>query len=93
MIALDAEEVPGRGVVVRVASAVLPEWIFDLHPDLVDMTDELVWNTQSEQVDRVSRISSGSGRHRGRAKARRRRPPKRRSVLRKAVRARGRNAS
>lgn len=59
MVALDAEDT-GRGVVVRLASAVTPDWIFELHPGLVDMTDELVWNAASSLVERVSRITCGS---------------------------------
>jgi len=59
MLALDAEEVSGR-VIVRLASAVEADWLFELYPDLVEMTDELVWNGTSSMVERVSRIASGS---------------------------------
>jgi ATP-dependent helicase HrpB len=60
MVALDAEEVQGRGVTVRLASAVDPAWVFELCPGAVDMTDELVWNSRTEAVVRVSRIALGS---------------------------------
>lgn len=59
MVTLDAEESAGR-IVVRVASAVEPAWIFDGHPDLVEMSDELEWNGTSEAVEMVSRIRAGS---------------------------------
>jgi len=60
VVALDADDVPGRGAVVRLASAVEPNFVFDLRPNSVDMTDELAFNEQSEQVERTSRIAVGS---------------------------------
>lgn len=59
MITLDADESGGR-VIVRLASAVEPDWIFELFPDLVEMTDSLSWNAESGAVERVSRIACGS---------------------------------
>jgi ATP-dependent helicase HrpB len=59
MVALDAEEIQG-GTIVRLASAALSDWLFDLYPDMIDLSDELVWNPTSEMVERVSRISAGS---------------------------------
>ncbi|HEX4335672.1 MAG TPA: ATP-dependent helicase C-terminal domain-containing protein [Polyangiaceae bacterium] len=59
LIALDAEDV-GREVVVRLASAIEADWLMELFPDMVEMTDELVWNSGSELVERVSRIAFGS---------------------------------
>jgi ATP-dependent helicase HrpB len=60
MVALDVEEVPGRGVTVRLASAVNRDWVFELCPHAVDMTDELAWNAKAEAVVRVNRIALGS---------------------------------
>jgi ATP-dependent helicase HrpB len=60
MVALDAEDVPGRGAVVRLASAVAADWLFELYPSMIEMTDALVWNADLERVERVSRIASGS---------------------------------
>jgi ATP-dependent helicase HrpB len=57
VVALDAEE-SGRGVVVRLASAVEPAWVLELCPRSVDMTDELEWD--AEGVVCVSRIAVGS---------------------------------
>ncbi|HVW25970.1 MAG TPA: ATP-dependent helicase C-terminal domain-containing protein [Polyangiaceae bacterium] len=59
LVALDAEDV-GREVVVRLASAIEPDWLMELFPAMVEMTDELVWNGASEQVEQVSRIAFGS---------------------------------
>jgi ATP-dependent helicase HrpB len=60
MVALDADENPGRGITVRLASAVDPSWVFDLCPRAVDMSDELSWSGRTESVVRVSRIALGS---------------------------------
>ncbi len=62
MVAVDVEEQTGRGRrnVVRLASAIEPEWLLDLHPDLLEMGDELEWNADAGRVDRVSRINCGS---------------------------------
>jgi len=59
MVALDAEEGPG-GTIVRLASAALSDWLFELYPDMVEMSDQLVFNPTSELVERVSRIAAGS---------------------------------
>jgi ATP-dependent helicase HrpB len=59
LVALDAED-SGRGVVVRLASAVQGDWLMELYPDLVEITDELLWNASSELVERVERIQTGS---------------------------------
>lgn len=60
VVALDADDVPGRGAVVRLASGVEPSFVFDLRPNSVDMTDELAFNEQTGQVERTSRIAVGS---------------------------------
>jgi len=62
MVAVDVEEQTGRrrGGVVRLASAIEPEWLLDLHPDLLEMSDELTWNAEAGRVDRVNRIQCGS---------------------------------
>jgi ATP-dependent helicase HrpB len=44
------------GSVVRVASAVEPEWLLDLFPDRVAETTEARWNSQQERVEAVSRL-------------------------------------
>jgi ATP-dependent helicase HrpB len=59
LVALDAEDV-GREVVVRLASAIEPDWLMELFPGMVEMTDELVWNATSEQVEQLGRIAFGS---------------------------------
>ncbi|MBV9945611.1 MAG: ATP-dependent helicase HrpB, partial [Myxococcales bacterium] len=61
MVALDVEDRggesqgergarPGR-TVVRLASAIEPEWLIDLFPDEVEERREVRWNAQAERVD------------------------------------------
>jgi ATP-dependent helicase HrpB len=63
MLAIDAEQRKGAGapkVWVRVASKLEPEWLLEIAPnELVDV-DELQWNPQADQVDRVQKLSYGS---------------------------------
>jgi len=63
MLAIDAEQRKGAGgakVWVRVASKLEPEWLLEFAPgELVDV-DELQWNPQADQVDRVQKLSYGS---------------------------------
>ena len=65
VVAVDAgERVAGasRGgrrapsTVVRVASAVEPEWLLDLFPERVTEAFEAKWNAEAERVDTVSRL-------------------------------------
>jgi ATP-dependent helicase HrpB len=60
MVALDAEQAHGREIVVRLASAIEPAWVFELCPDSVALSDELEWDAESEGVLQVSRIAIGS---------------------------------
>jgi ATP-dependent helicase HrpB len=60
MVAVDAEERPGRGAVVRLASAVEPEWLLDLYPDALEEMDALQWNAESRRVERITRLAYGN---------------------------------
>jgi len=54
LVALDAEERAAGargGVVVRLASAIRPEWLIDLFADEVKETREVSWNAQAERVE------------------------------------------
>lgn len=65
MVAIDAEErraregARGRGAtqtVVRVASAVEPEWLLDLFTERIEEADEARWNARDERVEVTSRL-------------------------------------
>ena len=60
MVAVDAEERPGRGAMVRIASAVEPEWLLDLYPDALEEVDTLQWNAEARRVERLTRLSYGN---------------------------------
>jgi ATP-dependent helicase HrpB len=65
LVAVDVEEravAGGRrsGVTVRLAVGIQPEWLLDLSADDLKESDELVWNAQSERVDRVTRLAYGA---------------------------------
>jgi ATP-dependent helicase HrpB len=56
LVALDAEEraaSAGRrgGVVVHIASAIEPEWLIELFPELVVERREVLWNAEAERVE------------------------------------------
>jgi ATP-dependent RNA helicase HrpB len=62
IVAVDAEErrdaFAGKraGAIVRMASAIEPEWLLDLFPDLLSETSEARWNAQSERVEVRKRL-------------------------------------
>jgi ATP-dependent helicase HrpB len=61
LVAVAADERGDRGtgkVVVRLASAIEPEWLLD--QEGIGEADELVWNHELERVERWSRITYGS---------------------------------
>ncbi|CAM4463592.1 ATP-dependent helicase HrpB [Corallococcus exiguus] len=60
MVAVDAEERPGRGAVVRLASTVEAEWLLDLYPDALEEVDTLQWNADSRRVERITRLAYGN---------------------------------
>ena len=59
LVAVDAEERRQRGrsrVIVRVASAIQPEWLLDLHAASLREETELVWDSGRERVEVLSRL-------------------------------------
>lgn len=66
LVAVDAEErrEPGRGrpagrrsgTVVRLASAIEPDWLLDLFTDAISETTETLWNTEAQRVEVVRRL-------------------------------------
>jgi ATP-dependent helicase HrpB len=63
LLALDVEEQRGSSnshTIVRLASAIEPDWLLESFPDRVTVTDELEWNADSERVERVEKMAFGA---------------------------------
>lgn len=59
LVAVDAEERRQGGrsrVIVRIASAIEPEWLLDLHAPFLKEETELVWEPSRERVEAISRL-------------------------------------
>ncbi len=56
VVVLDAEEQRGRGVVVRLASAAQPEWLFDLWPERVRDDESVRFDPVHERVELVTAL-------------------------------------
>jgi len=60
LVAVDIEERPERGLpLVRIASAIEPDWLLDFFPGRVSEMDTLEWNRQAERVEASSAIRFG----------------------------------
>ncbi|MDQ1560228.1 MAG: ATP-dependent helicase HrpB [Pyrinomonadaceae bacterium] len=65
LVAVDAEErrgvragaTRGASTVVRLASAIEPEWLIDLFAENIRETTDLEWNAQLERVETVTRLT------------------------------------
>lgn len=56
---LVAMEVEQRGTgpsLVRIANPVQPDWLLDLFPDQISLSEEMTWNRESERVEQVNSI-------------------------------------
>jgi ATP-dependent helicase HrpB len=61
MVAVDIEERRELGFpLVRLASAIEPEWLLDLFPDDVSERNAMEWNRNAERVDALSALVFGS---------------------------------
>ncbi len=61
MVAVDIEERSERGLpLVRLASAIRPEWLLDLFPEYVQERRAVEWNRKAERVESSSALTFGA---------------------------------
>ncbi len=63
VLALDVEEQKtgaSSQTIVRLASAIEPDWLLADFADAVTLSDELEWNSAAERVDRVEKMAFGA---------------------------------
>src|SRR5437868_9892697 len=60
LVAIDVEERRGRGRLVRLASAIEPEWLLDLFPDELRETVDVVWDEERGRATVLSRLEYGA---------------------------------
>ena len=57
MVAVDIEERPEQGLpLVRLASAIEPEWLLDMLPERIRERQSVEWNREAERVDAISAL-------------------------------------
>ncbi len=63
LLALDVEEQRGASsnqTIVRLASAIEPDWLLEDFASAVKLSDELEWNASAERVERVEKMAFGA---------------------------------
>ncbi len=60
LVAVEVEERRGKGRLVRLASAIEPEWLLDLFPGELRETAELIWEEGRGRAAVVSRLTYGA---------------------------------
>jgi len=59
LVLVDVEERSGQAPIARLVSAISADWLIDLPGDGMAETDELIWNPQAGQVERMVRLRYG----------------------------------
>ncbi len=55
-VAIEVDERDGQTPVVRVASAIEPDWLLDFFPDSIETREELAWNREAERVEQRNQL-------------------------------------
>jgi ATP-dependent helicase HrpB len=56
LTAIEVDERGGQVPLVRIASAVEPDWLLDLFPDSIETREELAWNREAERVEQRNQL-------------------------------------
>jgi ATP-dependent helicase HrpB len=56
MVAIEVDERDGQTPLVRIASALEPDWLLDLFPDAIETREELAWNREGERIEQRNQL-------------------------------------
>jgi ATP-dependent helicase HrpB len=56
MVAIEVDDRDGQAPLVRIASAIEPDWLLELFPDRVETREELAWNREAERVEQRNQL-------------------------------------
>ena len=56
LVALEVDDREGQTPLVRIASAIEPDWLLDLFPDSIETREELAWNREAERVEQRNQL-------------------------------------
>ncbi len=56
MVAIEVDDRGGQTPLVRVASAIEPDWLLEFFPDSIETKEELVWNRDAERVEQRNQL-------------------------------------
>ncbi len=56
LVAIEVDDREGQTPLVRIASAIEPDWLLDLFPDSIETREELAWNREAERVEQRNQL-------------------------------------
>ncbi len=56
LVALEVDERGNDRALVRIASPIQPDWLLDLFPSRISVSEEMSWNRKAERVEQVNAI-------------------------------------
>jgi ATP-dependent helicase HrpB len=56
LAAIEIDDRGGQTPLVRIASAIEPDWLLDLFPDSIETREELAWNRDAERVEQRNQL-------------------------------------
>ncbi len=56
LVAMEVDDREGQTPLVRIASAIEPDWLLDLFPDSIETREELAWNRDAERVEQRNQL-------------------------------------
>jgi ATP-dependent helicase HrpB len=56
LVAIEVDDRDGQTPLVRISSAIEPDWLLDLFPDSIETREELAWNREAERVEQRNQL-------------------------------------